>query len=113
MKKQLKSQHMHNSLVQGIQEDFKQNDGENPNHTSSPTGAQSGYCAKLDWPDDAVAVADEIIYNWVTYNKKDFKKFPPLSNEEEKMWVTRAYIVDNENGKFIVPEEFLYPLTVV
>jgi len=35
----------HNHLVQGIQEDFKQNDGENPFHTSSPTGAQIDYYA--------------------------------------------------------------------
>jgi len=48
----------HNAIVQGIQEDFKQNDGENPFHTSSPTGAQIDYCAKLNWPDDAVAGAD-------------------------------------------------------
>jgi hypothetical protein len=33
--------------VQGIQEDFKQNDGKNPNHTSSPSDAQKKYCAKL------------------------------------------------------------------
>lgn len=47
----------HNHLVQGIQEDFKQNDGQNPNHTSSPTDAQRKYCAKLDWSVDAVAGA--------------------------------------------------------
>lgn len=47
----------HNHLVQGIQEDFKQNDGENPNHTSSPSDAQRSYCAKLDCWVDAVAGA--------------------------------------------------------
>lgn len=58
-------QPFHNHLVQGIQEDFKQNDGQNPNHTSSPTDAQRKYCAKLDWWVDAVAVAKILRKIWL------------------------------------------------
>lgn len=111
MKKKI-TQPLHNtSVVPSIASEFweKEQQGENSLHTSPDGGTIPALCKVGETGE----LEKTFIYNWVTYNKKDFPKFPPLSNEEKKMWVTRAYIVDNENGKFIVTEEFLYPLTVV
>lgn len=129
--KKKNTQPLHNtSVVPSIASEFweKEQQGENSLHTSPDGGTIPALC-KVGGTSELEITGIKIrnpktkilkIYKYILWKKtlikkyyeKDFPKFPPLRNEEKKMWVTRAYILDNENGKFIVPEEFLYPLTV-
>jgi len=79
------TQPVHNdSVVQGIASEFWEKDTkwENSLHTC-PNGCTICSLCKVG---ATVPLEETFIYNWITYNRKDFTKLPPLSDEEEKIW---------------------------
>lgn len=97
-------QPVHNeSVVQGIASEFWEKDtqGENSLHTF-PNGCTICSLCKVG---ATVPLEETFIHNWIIYNKKNFEKLPPLSDEEKELWIKRGYNI-------FIPEEIVYPSCV-